>query len=138
ATSTATPSQWTGRSASGGSWWTTSTPRSSTCADNSTRSPHSQRRNGASMAGTTELVTVDPGRVAAVSGAHFTNDQVEVIRNLFAAGATEDELVVFLSIAQKYDLDPFAREIWCICELDAQGERKTDRNGKLRPPMIQA
>ena len=90
------------------------------------------------MAGTTELVTVDPGRVAAVSGAHFTNDQVEVIRNLFAAGATEDELVVFLSIAQKYDLDPFAREIWCICELDDHGSRKTDRGGKLRPPMIQA
>jgi len=90
------------------------------------------------MAGTTELATVDPTRVAAVSGAHFSNDQVEVIRNLFAQGATEDELVVFLSIAQKYDLDPFAREIWCICELDADGERKLDKKGAPRPPMIQA
>jgi len=90
------------------------------------------------MAGTTELATVDPARVVATSGAHFTSDQVEVVRNLFAQGATEDELVVFLSIAQKYDLDPFAREIWCICELDDDGSRKLDRNGKPRPPMIQA
>lgn len=90
------------------------------------------------MAGTTELATVDPGRVVATSGARFTSDQVEVIRNLFAKGASEDELVVFLSIAQKYDLDPFAREIWCICELEDDGSRKTDRNGQPRPPMIQA
>lgn len=91
------------------------------------------------MAGSTQVERIAANRdVAVTSGASFTPDQTEVIRNLFAKGATDDELVVFLRLAEKYDLDPFAREIWCICELNPDGTRKLDKNGDLRPPMIQA
>lgn len=76
---------------------------------------------------------------AALAETRFTPSQVAVIRRMYAAGATDDELAVFLRLAAKYDLDPLAREIWCICELERDGvTRKTDRNGQLRPPMIQA
>jgi RecT family protein len=75
---------------------------------------------------------------AVITASGFTPGQVEVVRNLFAKGATDDELAVFLRLAAKYDLDPMAREVWCICELDDKGERKTDRTGQPRPPMIQA
>jgi phage recombination protein Bet len=68
----------------------------------------------------------------------WTLEQQQVIRNLFAKGASDDELAVFQALAIRYDLDPLAREIWCICELDDKGERKLDKNGNPRPPQIQA
>jgi hypothetical protein len=78
---------------------------------------------------TAEIVRHDP---------KFSQEQERVIRNLFAKGATDDELAVFLALAKKYDLDPMAKEIWCICELNRDGTRKLDKQGNLKPPMIDA
>ena len=44
----------------------------------------------------------------------FTPDQIQVIKSQIAKGATDDELKMFISIAQKYKLDPFTKEIWFI------------------------
>lgn len=44
----------------------------------------------------------------------WSQDEVETIKNTVAKGATDPELKMFLSLAHKYDLDPFAKEIWCI------------------------
>ena len=87
------------------------------------------------MAGSRNIVKHD---VAIAKQDAILPGEVQVVRNLFAKGATDDELIVFQRIAERYDLDPMAREIWCICELNDDGSRKTDRNGNLKPALIQA
>ena len=44
----------------------------------------------------------------------YTPELVNVIKKTVAKDATDEELYMFLSIAQKYGLDPFAKEIWFI------------------------
>ncbi|SCM82385.1 Recombinational DNA repair protein RecT [uncultured Sporomusa sp.] len=52
------------------------------------------------------------GQVAAAPG--LTPAQVELVKKTVAKGATDDELQMFLHLANKYNLDPFAKEIWFI------------------------
>ena len=54
----------------------------------------------------------------------FSQEQISTIKDTVAKGATDTELFMFLSLATKYNLDPFAKEIWFI----------KDKSGK---PMIQ-
>lgn len=42
----------------------------------------------------------------------FTEGQIEAIKGTVAKDATDDELYMFLSIAAKYGLDPFLKEVW--------------------------
>ena len=42
----------------------------------------------------------------------LTAEQIELMKRTVAKGATDDELRMFLHLAHKYDLDPFAKEIW--------------------------
>lgn len=64
------------------------------------------------MAGrSTAVATIDRARSVAP---RFTPEQVALIKSQFAAGATDDEFAVFLAVAQKFELDPIAREVWCI------------------------
>jgi phage recombination protein Bet len=44
----------------------------------------------------------------------YNREQIELIKNTVAKGATDDELKMFTNIAQKYGLDPFIKEIWFI------------------------
>ena len=39
---------------------------------------------------------------------------LEVIKGTVAKGATDSELAMFLTLANRYGLDPFLKEIWCI------------------------
>lgn len=40
--------------------------------------------------------------------------RIELIKKTVAKGATDDELAMFLHLANKYNLDPLAKEIWFI------------------------
>lgn len=44
----------------------------------------------------------------------FTADQLALMKNTVAKGATDDEFMLLLHLAKTYGLDPFAKEIWCI------------------------
>lgn len=67
-------------------------------------------------------------KIATASG--YDEKQIETIAKTVAKGASTEELVMFLSLASKYQLDPFAREIWFI----KQGDKPlimTSRDGYL-------
>jgi phage recombination protein Bet len=55
----------------------------------------------------------------------FTNDEIETIRNQVAKGATDEELKMFLHLADKYNLDPFSKQIWFI----KRPKKVKDKNG---------
>jgi phage recombination protein Bet len=55
----------------------------------------------------------------------FTQEQIDVIKSQIAKGATDDELKMFTTIAQKYGLDPFLKEIWFI----KQAKKQKQSNG---------
>ena len=44
--------------------------------------------------------------------AEYPPELVDVIKSTVAKGATNEELVVFLSVANQYNLNPFMKEIW--------------------------
>lgn len=41
-------------------------------------------------------------------------EKLSLVRNMFASGCTDNEFAVFLELANKYQLDPFARQIWAV------------------------
>lgn len=61
----------------------------------------------------------------------FNNNQVELIKNTVAKGATTDELNMFMYLAQQYNLDPFKKEIWFM-KYSGQTTMMTSRDGYLK------
>ncbi len=41
-------------------------------------------------------------------------EKVELVKRMFAKGATDDEFAVFLELAKRYNLDPFKRQIFFL------------------------
>lgn len=58
-------------------------------------------------------------------------DQVELIKKTVAKGASDDELKMFLYIANKYNLDPLLKEIWFI-----KRAKKVKTNGNWDYPRL--
>jgi phage recombination protein Bet len=42
----------------------------------------------------------------------FTQEEVNILKNTIAKGATDLELAYFLNVAKVYDLNPFTKQIW--------------------------
>lgn len=66
-----------------------------------------------------------------VSTINFTQDQVELVKRTVAKGSTDDELKMFLYLSQRYNLDPFAKEIWFI-KYGGTPTIMTSRDGYLK------
>jgi phage recombination protein Bet len=61
----------------------------------------------------------------AVAGA-IDRQKWELIKKTVAKDANDSEVAMFLELAHKYDLDPFAKEIWCV-----KGKRDDGGDGRL-------
>ena len=61
----------------------------------------------------------------------WTPDEMNTVRNTCAVNATDDELKMFLTLAARYGLDPFAHEIWFV-NLKGRNTIITARDGYLK------
>lgn len=62
----------------------------------------------------------------------YTTAQIDTIKETVAKGATNEELFMFLSLAKKYELDPFAKEIWFIKDKSGKVMIQAGRDGFLK------
>ena len=58
-----------------------------------------------------ELVRTAP--IGELARRSYAREQIELIKQTVAEGATDAELDLFLELAARYELDPFAGHIWC-------------------------
>lgn len=69
----------------------------------------------------------------------YNRDEIALIKNTIAKGATDDELRMFLYLAKQYGLDPFKKEIFFIKFRNKNGKdtvtMQTSRDGYLKIAM---
>ena len=64
--------------------------------------------------------------------AQYDRNMVETIKGTVAKNSTDEELYMFLSLANQYGLDPFRREIWFIKYHGKEPQIFTSRDGMVR------
>lgn len=75
----------------------------------------------------TELDRPDAGELSApLAIAGIDRKRWDLVKATVAKGASDQEVAMFLELAAKYDLDPFAKEIWC-----AKGSSSDGDGGRL-------
>ena len=81
-----------------------------------------------SVPATREVSNVTAG-IDAATIPHFTDEQIDTIKNTVAKGATTDELAMFMHLCNTYGLDPFLKEIYYSSDMKTI---LTSRDGYLK------
>ena len=68
----------------------------------------------------------------AIMGLEFNNEQIELLKNTVAKGATDNEFALFAHLAKTYGLDPFAKEIFFMKYGNQAATIITGRDGYLK------
>lgn len=64
--------------------------------------------------------------------AEYDRDMIETIKATVAKNATDSEMMMFLNLASRYDLDPFKKEIWFLKYKGNDPQIFTSRDGFLK------
>lgn len=77
-----------------------------------------------------------PTNRAGLTLSQYSPEKLQVIKNTVAKGATDDELEMFLTLASRYNLDPFMKEIWFIkrakkTKINGHWDYKRNRDGSI-------
>ena len=72
-----------------------------------------------------------PATAATASPATYDREKLQLIRDMFAKGANDNEFGVMVELARKYQLDPFARQIWLVKYGDNPAQIFCGRDGYL-------
>lgn len=75
-------------------------------------------------------MTMALARIAQATG--YELNQIELVKDTIARGASDDELMLFLHLARRSGLDPFSRQIYLIeRRQQVDGQWKTARQRAL-------
>ena len=72
-----------------------------------------------------------PATAATSSPTTYDREKLQLIRDMFAKGANDNEFGVMIELARKYQLDPFARQIWLVKYGDNPAQIFCGRDGYL-------
>lgn len=53
----------------------------------------------------------------------FDNSKIEILKNMYFKGASNDELSIFLHACKRTQLDPFMRQIYCVMRWDSKANK---------------
>jgi len=59
----------------------------------------------------------------------YSTEQVQLIKDMYAKGATNDELKLLMYMSQKYGLDILTKQIWCVKYSGQPAQIYTSRDG---------
>jgi hypothetical protein len=64
-------------------------------------------------------------------------DEVAILKNAICKGASDEELKYCLTVARRYELDPFQQQVWFVPRWDSEAERSDGKKGaRLYVPVV--
>lgn len=61
----------------------------------------------------------------------ITSEQLVILKNSIAKGASDDELKYCMEVARRYKLDPFKKQIWFVPRWDSQADNGNGGKGRI-------